>query len=65
MNLKSVILNSAIFYASSVPSVISDSDITLENYSRNQIKVLWSYTSSGSEANIFYCIIYIEDDNYR
>ena len=41
MNLKSVILNSAIFYAASVPSVISDSDITLENYSRNQIKVLW------------------------
>ena len=35
MNLKSVILNSAIFYAASVPSVISDSDITLENYSRN------------------------------
>ena len=64
MNLKSVILNSAIFYAASVPSVISDSDITLENYSGNQIKVLWSYTSSGSDLKIFYFIFYIEDDNY-
>ena len=63
-NRESDFSNSAIFYATSVPSVISDSDIILENYSGNQIKVLWSYTSSGSDLNIFYYIIYIEGDNY-
>ena len=39
--------------------------LKIEKVIGNQIKVLWSYTSSGSELNIFYYIIYIEDDNYR
>ena len=64
-NRESDYSNVAIFYAAGVPSIISDSSITLENYSKNQIKVSWTYTSSGSELTLFYYIIYIEGDDYN
>ena len=57
--------NIAIFYAASVPTTISDSSITLENYSKNQIKISWTYTSTGNELTLFYYILYIEGNDYK